>query len=59
MKKLSKTVKGWILISITWAIVGAIITFGDMITDYSKLVMFLLCYLPLVIGWGIWWIRRS
>lgn len=59
MEKLSKSVKGWIIVSVTWAILGTLIIFGDMITDYSNLVLFLFCYIPLVIGWGIWWIRRE
>ena len=59
MRKFSKSVKGWILVSVTWAIASALIIFGDVIADYSSLVLFMFCYIPLVVGWGIWWIRRD
>jgi hypothetical protein len=65
---MSKKVRAWIVISVVWLIVLLVVRINSIpmgmgieayhiqriLTDYL-----LFGVLPVVVGWGIWWIRKS
>ena len=58
---MTKKTKIWILMSVLWVFLWAVLAIELMDSQaglsYSRLV--LLVVGPLIVGWGIWWIRRD
>ena len=58
MHRLSALMRFWILVSAVWFIcwIAATVNFYQA---EDKTGCILAAVLPLLIGWGIWWIRRA
>ncbi len=56
-KPLSKKVKSWILVSTVWLILIYIV--ANMDGRFEQTVFLILGIIPLIIGWGIYWVRKK
>jgi len=54
MDNLSKKVKIFLLLSVIW-----LLLFFTIFENVDRFFFFLLVVLPLVIGWGIYWIKKK
>ena len=60
MSKLSKGVRAGVVVSaLYYVIVFAGILAGLKRFDDVFIFFFSLCNIPVIIGWGIWWIRQG
>ena len=75
MTKLSKKVKAWVVVSIVWFLLVCAFAAGeaqyraDPLSYYGNtesgfdigefLTISIVFNIPLVIGWGIWWVKRD
>ena len=56
----TKATKIWILMSVFWVFLWAILAIELLSpeTGLSTSRMVLIVFGPLLVGWGIWWVRR-
>ncbi|MFK5894591.1 MAG: hypothetical protein QM504_15325 [Pseudomonadota bacterium] len=71
MTQLNKKTKFSILLSVVWVLVVFVITINESQTmDYDNplvniidttefLTIFILSNIPLIVAWGIWWIKKK
>ena len=57
---MSKATKIWIVMSVLWAFLWAMlaIELSDSETGLSVSRIVFLVFGPLLVGWGIWWVKR-
>ena len=57
---MSKATKIWIVMSVLWAFLWAMlaIELSDSKTGLSVSRIVFLIFGPLIVGWGIWWVKR-
>ena len=57
---MTKATKIWIVMSVLWVFLWAMlaIELSDSATGLSTSRMVFLVFGPLLVGWGIWWVRR-
>ncbi len=58
---MAKKTKIWILMSVLWVFLWAVlaIELSDPQTGLTLSRVLLLVLGPLIVGWGIWWIKRE
>lgn len=70
MAKLSKKLKSWIVISVVWIILSSLFagqnakhtnfdSFRDELDVQQFITLSVILNIPLIIGWGVWRVRRS
>lgn len=57
MGKLSNQVKVWVVFSIAYALIATVLVTTAF--TYSQLLYLVIVIIPLLIGWGIWWVKRD
>ena len=57
---MTKTTKIWIVMSVLWVFLWAMlaIELSDAETGLSVSRIVFLVFGPLLVGWGIWWVKR-
>ncbi len=57
MPEISKTVRGWIVLSVVYALIAGVLVVKS--NQYDVLLLIVVVSLPLIAGWGIWWVNRG
>jgi len=55
--KLSSQVKVWVVFSIAYALIATVLLTTAF--TYNQLLYLVIVIIPLLIGWGIWWVKRD